>query len=85
MSGKPGAGRPAFVPRPSPPPRPSVMADNTAKRRSPFGIALLVVGVLTLLLIVFLLSQRGGETTGGVGGGGIDAPEQIEPSETIPD
>ena len=61
------------------------MADNTVKRRSPFGIALLVVGVLTLLLIVFLLSQRGGETTGGVGGGGIDAPEQIEPSEALPD
>ncbi|MDT0631364.1 hypothetical protein RQM47_04815 [Rubrivirga sp. S365] len=60
------------------------MADNTAKRRSPFGIALLVVGVLTLLLIVFLLSQRGGETTGGIGGGGLDAPEQVEPSEALP-
>ena len=62
------------------------MADNTAKRRSPFGIALLVVGVLTLLLIVFIMAQRGGETTGGVGADGINpVPEEIEPSEALPD
>ena len=58
------------------------MADNTVQRRSPFGIALLVVGVLALLLIAFLMAQRGGETTGGVGADGINpVPEQIEPGE----
>ena len=62
------------------------MADNTAKRFSPFGIALAVVGVLTILLIVFLLAQRGGETTGGVGADGINpVPEKIEPSEALSD
>ena len=56
------------------------MADTTYKRKSPFGIALLVVSVLALLFVVFLISQRGGETTGGMGTD-IDAPERIEPSE----
>ena len=54
------------------------MADTSYKRRSPFGIALLIVSVLALLFIVFLMSQRGGETNGQVGAGGIDAPEQLE-------
>lgn len=57
------------------------MADTSYKRRSPFGIALLIVSVLALLFIVFLFSQRGGEVTGDVGGGGIDGPEQIEARE----
>ena len=79
-SGKPGAGRPALARPPTPP----LMADNTAKRFSPFGIALLVVGVLTLLLIVFLLAQRGGEVNAGQGGADL-APEQIEPYEALPE
>ena len=55
------------------------MADTTYNRRSPFGIALLVVSVLALLLIVFLMAQRGGEVTGGVGADGINPePTQIE-------
>jgi hypothetical protein len=56
------------------------MADDTSYSRfSPFGIALLVVGVLTILLIVFLMAQRGGEVTGDVGADGINPdPEQIE-------
>ena len=59
------------------------MADDTAySRRSPFGIALLVVGVLTILLVVFLLAQRGGEVTGDVGADGINPePEQTEIEE----
>lgn len=56
------------------------MADTTYKRKSPFGIALLVVSILALLFAVFLISQRGGETNGEVGTD-LDAPEQIEPSE----
>ena len=54
------------------------MADTSYKRRSPFGIALLVVSVLALLFIVFLMTQRGGEANGEVGTDGIDAPEQLE-------
>ncbi|MGB3544670.1 hypothetical protein [Rubrivirga sp.] len=56
------------------------MADTSYKRKSPFGIALLIVSVIALLFAVFLMSQRGGETTGGVGTE-IDAPERLEPSE----
>ena len=59
------------------------MADTEYKRKSPFGIALLVVSVLALLFIAFLMSQRGGESNGDVGSGGIDAPEIIEPSEAL--
>ena len=60
------------------------MADNTYSRRSPFGIALLVVGVLTILLIVFIMAQRGGETTGDVGADGINPiPEQVEAEEAL--
>lgn len=56
--------------------------DNTYSRRSPFGIALLVVGVLAVLFLVFLLTQRGGEVTGDVGAGGLNpVPEQIEVEE----
>ncbi len=57
------------------------MADTTYKRKSPFGIALLVVSVLALLFAVFLISQRGGESNAQVGSGGIDAPEQLEVRE----
>ncbi|WP_420456367.1 hypothetical protein [Rubrivirga sp.] len=58
------------------------MADTTYNRRSPFGIALVVVSVLALLLVVFLMAQRGGETTGGVGADGINPePTQIEAEE----
>jgi hypothetical protein len=61
------------------------MADDTTySRRSPFGIALLVVGVLTVLVIVFLLTQRGGEVTGDVGADGINPnPEQTEVEEVL--
>ena len=52
------------------------MSDNTYQRRSPFGIALLVVSLLALLFAVFLISQRGGESNGEVGAGLPDAPEQ---------
>ncbi len=54
------------------------MADTSYKRRSPFGIALLVVSVLALLFIVFLMTQRGGDANGELGGEGVDAPEQLE-------
>ena len=58
------------------------MADTTYQRKSPFGIALLVVGVLVILLIVFLMMNRGGEVTSDVGADGVNpVPEQIEPSE----
>jgi hypothetical protein len=56
------------------------MADTSYKRKSSFGIALLVVSVIALLLAVFLISQRGGEVTGGIGTE-LDGPERIEPSE----
>lgn len=59
------------------------MADTSYNRRSPFGIALLVVSVIALLFIVFLMSQRGGESNADVGSGGIDAPEQIEAGEAL--
>ena len=56
--------------------------DNAYSRRSPFGIALLVVGVLAILFLVFILAQRGGEVTGDVGADGINPePEQTEVEE----
>ena len=72
--GKPRPGRGPYAGSFSTPP----MADTSYNRRSPFGIALLVVSVLALLFIVFIMSQRGGEANGQVGSGGIDAPEQLE-------
>ena len=58
------------------------MADTSYKRRSPFGIALLVVSVIAIALLIFLMAQRGGEVTGDVGADGINpTPEQIEVEE----
>jgi hypothetical protein len=52
------------------------MADTSYKRRSPFGIALLVVSLLALLFVLFLMTQRGGDVDG------PDADtEQVEPVE----
>lgn len=61
------------------------MADTSYKRRSVFGITLLVVSVLVLLLFAFILTQRGGEVTGDVGADGVNpVPEQINPDEDAP-
>lgn len=55
------------------------MADTSYKRKSPFGIALLVVSVLALLFVLFIMAQRGSEVTGDVGADGINPePTQIE-------
>ena len=51
-------------------------SDPTYQRKSPFGIALLVVSLLALLFVFFLMSQRGGDVNGEVGSGGPDLPEQ---------
>ena len=50
-------------------------------RPGPFGIALGVVLLLSLLFWMFLCTQRGGVTTGDVGTPGPDAPEQLEADE----
>ena len=51
-------------------------SDPTYQRKSPFGIALLVVSLLAILFAVFLMSQRGGDANGQVGADLPDMPEQ---------